>query len=132
MKREILFAGDELELLNALDRAGCVLGDNSKFHCDMENDKLPFNSRLPIRITGEYIRQETGWKIGFRAVPARKTLMVGLFCLVALICFALTGGSITAMALFAIILAALVINFLAQKKGCLQRFESVLLHGVQT
>ena len=131
MVREIAFAGDELELLNALDRAGCVLGDDSKFRCDMENDKLPFNSRLPVRITGAYIRQETGWKIGFRAVPATKTLMVGVFCLIALLGFALTGGSITGMALFAILLAALVINFLAQRKSCLQRFESILLHGAQ-
>ena len=58
MEKEVFFAGDELALLNALDRSGCVLTDDGKFYCDSENRRLQLNSRLPIRIRGTYARAE--------------------------------------------------------------------------
>jgi len=129
MKQELFFSGDELELLNALDRSGCVLTDDGKFYCDMENDKLPFNSRLPVRIKGTYAAEEAGWKIVYSMMPAARTMVIGAVCLVMLLAFAISGQSLTGAGFFAIFCAAMVINFLGQKKACMRRFENVLLHG---
>ena len=128
MKKEILFAGDELELLNALDRTGCVLTDDGKFYCDSENRKLQLNSRLPIRIRGTYAAGDGGWKIVYSIAPAPRTLAIGVFCVIALAAFLISGASYTGTAFFGILCGAMVINYLAQKKSCLRRFESTLLH----
>lgn len=129
MAQEVIFSGDELELLNALDRSGCVLTDDGKFYCDLENDKLPFNSRLPVRIKGTYASGESGWKITYQILPAARTGIIGAVCLIMLIAFAVSGQSLTGTGFFAIFCAAMVINFLGQKKACLRRFENMLLHG---
>lgn len=129
MKQEIFFSGDELELLNALDRSGCVLTDDGKFYCILENDKLPFNSRLPVRINGTYEAAEGGWKIAYNILPAARTMAIGAVCLVVLLAFAISGQSLTGAGFFAIFCAAMAINFLGQKTACMRRFENVLLHG---
>lgn len=128
MSKEVIFSGDELELLNALDRTGCVLTDDGKFYCNMENDKLRYNSRLPVRIKGTYAPVENGWKIAYTVIPAPRTIFIGIFCLLALLSFVVSGASFTGAAFFAIFCGALVINFLAQKNSCLRRFENGLLN----
>ena len=129
MKQELFFSGDELELLNALDRSGCVLTDDGKFYCDLENDKLPFNSRLPVRIKGTYTAGENGWKINYSIQPAGRTMAICAVCLIILLAFAVSGKSMTGTGFFAIFCGAVAINFLGQKKACLRRFENMLLHG---
>lgn len=128
MEKEFIFSGDELELLNALDRTGCVLTDDGKFYCDSENRKLQLNSRLPIRIRGTYAPAEGGWKICYSLWPAPRTMAIGIVCLIVLAAFLISGASYTGTAFFAILCGAMVINYLAQKKSCLRRFESTLLH----
>ena len=125
---EVFFPGGELELLNALDRSGCVLTDNGKFYCDSENPRLQLNSRLPIRIRGTYAPAEGGWTIAYTLRPAPRTVAIGAFCLAAMGAFVLTGGSYTGAGFFAILCAAVAVNYLAQKKDCQRRFESTLLH----
>lgn len=127
--KEIVFSGDELELLNALDRSGCVLTDDGSFSCIMENDNLPFNSRLPVRIKGTYMAAEGGWKITYRMMPATKTIAIGLVCLIVMAAFLVTGGSLTGAGFFAIFCGAIAVNFLGQKKACMRRFENKLIHG---
>lgn len=127
MVKEILFSGDELELLNALDRAGCVLTDDGKFYCNMEKDDLPFNSRLPVRIKGTYAAAEGGWKIAYSVGPAPRTLLIGVIFGV-LFLSSLMAGMGTGMVLFAILTAAMAVNFLGQKNACQRRFENILLH----
>lgn len=126
MAQEIMFSGDELELLNALDRSGCVLTDDGKFTCSLQNDKLP------MCLKGEYASVEKGWKLTYRIAPApRMTVIGGIFALlflVSLISFARTGV-FTGAVLFGILLVAMVVNYTGQKKDALKRFENSLLRG---
>ena len=128
MAKELIFSGDELALLVAMDRAGCVQTDDGKFYCDLENDKLPWGSRLPVRILGTYESMERGWKIALRIRPAPRTLLIGIIFAV-LFLSSLIAAPGKGTVLFGILSAAMVVNFAAQKNGCLRRFENVLLHG---
>lgn len=123
MSRKILFQGDELVLLMAMDTAGCVQTDAGRFYCDMEKDDLPFNSRLPVRIKGEYASVSDGWEITFRVVPAPRTLLIGAVFCVFFLSF-LISGNFSGGGLFGILFAALFVNFAGQHKSCVKRFES--------
>ena len=123
MAREILFSGDALELLAALDASGCVLTEEARFFCNLEGETLPFNSRLPVRIKGDFAPGEEVYKIRFRVLPApRIALLGGSFLTAALGCLA--AGNLRGAALFGILAAALGVNFAAQRKSCLRRFAS--------
>lgn len=128
MAKELFFSGGELELLVAMDRTGCVLTDDGKFYCDLEKDGVP-SSRLPVRIRGTYAAENRGWKIRYQVVPEPRTSVIGIvFALLfaaSLISFAVTGGSLTGSALFGILNAALIVNYAAQYKGCMKRFENM-------
>ena len=110
MAKEILFSGDELAFLMALDRGGCVLTDDGKFYCDLENEKIAMRSRLPVRIKGEYESCESGWRIRYRVLPAPRTAAIALLFAVlfaaSLVSFAVAGGSLTGSALFGILCGA--------------------------
>jgi len=130
MAKEIIFSGDELEFLMALDRGGCVLTDDGKFYCDLENEKIAMRSRLPVRIKGEYESCENGWRIRYRVAPAPKTAMIALIFAVlfaaSLVSFAAAGGSLTGSALFAILCGAMAVNYSVQYKSCEKRFRNLL------
>ena len=129
MAQELMISGDELELLAAMDRSGCVLTDDGKFYCDLDKDGMQ-TSRLPVRIQGTYVSAEAGWRITYRVVPTPRTMVIGMvfaFLFAAsLISFAVTGGSLTGSALFGILNAALIVNYAAQYKGCMKRFENTM------
>ena len=130
MAQEVIFRGDELELLMAMDKAGCVLTDDGKFYCDLENPALGYNSRLPVRIRGTYATGEDGWKIAFQAIPAPRTMVIGcvfvVFFLAMLIVFLGTGEGLTGLGFSLILCAAMVINYFAQYKGCVKRFANAM------
>ena len=128
MMRELIFSGDELELLVAMDAAGCVLTDNGKFYCDMDNEKLRYSSRLPARIRGEYAPCEGGWHIRFQVTPGPRTAAIGVIFGVLLASF-LISGSFSGAGLFVILSGAVVLNYLLQRSGCVKRFESCLSRG---
>lgn len=128
MAQEIIFPGDELMLLNALDRSGCVLTDDGKFYCDLENDNLPFNSRLPVRFRGTYAPADTGWRITYSILPANRSLVIGLVFVLMLVGSLAFGAGGAAMP-FGILTVAMIVNFLGQKSACMRRFENKLLHG---
>ena len=130
MKKELRFSGDELGLLVALDRTGCVLTDDGKFYCDLENGKLAMRNRLPARIRGEYTPGEQGWILSYRVLPAPKTVLIGVIVAVLLtanlITRAASGESLTGSFFFAILLGALAVNYAAQYKECVKQFENQL------
>ena len=128
--KAFVYSGDELELLSAMDRSGCVLTDDGKFYCDLKDDDFSVsNSRLPARIKGSYEPVASGWKIAYRVVPAPKTALIAaifavLFC-ASIAAFAVTGGSLTGSALFGILCCAVAVNYAVQYKGCEKRFENL-------
>ncbi len=130
MAQKIIFTGDELEFLMKMDQLGCVLTDHGKFYCDLENDKLAMQNRLPVRIRGEYAPCEAGWRITYRVMPAPRTWLIGgIFLLLfaaSLLSFLAADGSITGSALFGILCAALVVNYVTQYKACAKRFENAV------
>ena len=130
MAKVIIFTGDELEFLMALDKAGCVLTDDGKFYCDLENEKVAMRSRLPVRIKGTYVSSEAGWKVTYRVVPAPKTALIGVIFAVlfvaSLASFAAAGGSLTGNALFGILCGAVAVNYAVQYKSCEKRFARAL------
>ena len=117
-----MFSGDELEFLAAMDRTGCILTDDGKFICDPEKSGLSFGSRVPLSIKGTYAPVENGWKITFRAVPAKKTIWIAVMFLATLLC-CLMVGSWNSAGLFGILCAALAGNYVPQNKEMLKRFE---------
>ena len=128
--KEFVFSGDELELLSAMDRSGCVLTDDGKFYCDLKDDDFSVsNSRLPARIKGSYEPVASGWKITYRVVPAPKTVLIAvifgvLFC-ASILAFAMTGGSLTGSTLFGILCCAVAVNYAVQYKSCEKRFANL-------
>ena len=130
MAQKVIFRGDELELLMAMDKAGCVLTDDGKFYCDLENPELGYNSRLSVRVKGTYTTGENGWKIAFQAMPGPRTMVIGciftVFFLVMLVNFLTTGEGLTGLGFSLILCAAMVINYLAQYKGCVKRFANAM------
>lgn len=124
MEKELSFPGGELELLTAMDAAGCVLTEDGKYCYTMESGKIP------LRITGTYTVGDGSWKITCRVTPApRITAIGGVFA--ALFLFGLftffQTGVMTSALLFGVLTAALLVNYLSQKKNCLRRFENTLL-----
>jgi len=130
MTKELFFSGDELELLVAMDASGCVLTDDGKFYCDLENEKLAMRSRLPVRVKGSYGSCENGWRITYRMQPAPRTILIGVLLAVLLVSNLLTiaaaEGSWTGSVLFGILIGALVVNYGAQYKSCVRRFENAM------
>jgi len=124
-----MISGGELEFLMIMDQAGCVLTDDGKFYCDLEKNGAPA-SRLPVRVKGTYAAENDSWKIRYRVIPAPRTMVIGvifaLLFVASLISFGVTGGSLTGSALFGILNAALIVNYMAQYKGCMKRFENVM------
>ena len=128
MKKELRFPGGELELLTAMDAAGCVLTENGTYCYNMENGKLP------LRITGTYTVGDGSWTLTCRVMPTPRIAAIGavfaaLF-LFGLVTFFRTGVMTSAL-LFGVLTAALLINYLSQKKHCLRRFENTLLRKLE-
>ena len=129
MTREIRFTGDELELLMAMDGAGCVLTDDGAFYCDADNIKLRYAGRLPARIRGTYTREGEEWVLRCSIVPAPRTTVIGAVCFLVFLCFLITGISLRGAILFGILSLAMAVNFLAQRSECMRRFESRMSRG---
>jgi len=123
MAKELFFSGGELELLAAMDRTGCVLTDDGKFTWDPEKCGMAFGSRVPVKIRGTYAPADGVWKITYRVIPAKKTVLIGILYLAVLLCCLLVG-SYRSTILFVILNVAMVVNYVPQNKETLKRFEN--------
>lgn len=123
--RAITFRGTELELLQAMSRAGCVLDNGKHFHCTLEDGNYIRKSRLPAVVRGICDKTDGGWNLRYCVLPSFRSGLLGLVPPI-LLAFSLMNGAWVGAALCGII-GALVWTFYAvQVRGCLHRFESIL------
>lgn len=128
MEKELSFPGGEMEFLTAMDAAGCVLTEKETYYYNMETGKIP------LRITGTYRVGNGSWTLTCRVMPAPRIAAIGgVFA--ALFLFGVFSyirtGVMTSALLFGVLTAAVLINYLGQKKNCLRRFENTLLRKLE-